>query len=44
MANLPIRLQPGAAVDRIEGWEADVEGRRVLKVRVRASSHGRRGQ
>ena len=36
MANLPIRLQPGAAVDRIEGWEADPEGRRALKVRVRA--------
>ena len=36
MANLPIRLQPGAAVDRIECWEADAEGRRVLKVRVRA--------
>jgi uncharacterized protein (TIGR00251 family) len=36
MANLPIRLQPGAAVDRIEGWEADAAGRRVLKVRVRA--------
>jgi len=36
MANLPIRLQPGAAVDRIEGWKADPEGRRVLKVRVRA--------
>ena len=36
MANLPIRLQPGAAVDRIEGWEADVEGRCVLKVRVSA--------
>jgi uncharacterized protein (TIGR00251 family) len=36
MANLPIRLQPGAAADRIEGWEADAEGRRVLKVRVRA--------
>ncbi len=36
MANLPIRLQPGAAVDRIEVWEADPEGRRVLKVRVRA--------
>ena len=34
MANLPIRLQPGAAVDRIEGWKADAEGRRVLKVRV----------
>ena len=36
MANLPIKLQPGAAVDRIEGWEADPEGRRLLKVRVRA--------
>lgn len=36
MANLPIRLQPGAAADRIEGWDADAEGRRVLKVRVRA--------
>ncbi|MEN5364359.1 DUF167 domain-containing protein [Brevundimonas intermedia] len=36
MANLPIRLQPGAAVDCIESWEADPEGRRVLKVRVRA--------
>lgn len=36
MANLPIRLQPGAAVDRIEGWEADPGGWRVLKVRVRA--------
>lgn len=23
-------------MDRIEGWEADPEGRRVLKVRVRA--------
>lgn len=36
MSNLPIRLQPGAAVDRVENWEADAEGRRVLKVRVRA--------
>ena len=36
MANLPIRLQPGAAVDRIEDWEADAEGRCALKVRVRA--------
>ena len=36
MANLAVRLQPGAAADRIEGWEADPEGRRLLKVRVRA--------
>jgi len=36
MANLPIKLQPGAAFDRIDGWDADVEGRAVLKVRVRA--------
>ncbi|MDQ1194309.1 uncharacterized protein YggU (UPF0235/DUF167 family) [Brevundimonas vesicularis] len=36
MANLPIRLQPGAAADRIDGWATDAEGRPVLKVRVRA--------
>lgn len=36
MANLPIRLQPGAAADRIDGWTTDAEGRPVLKVRVRA--------
>ncbi len=36
MANLPVRLQPGAAVDRIDGWMSDAEGRPVLKVRVRA--------
>ena len=36
MANLPIRLQPGAAADRIAGWTTDAEGRPVLKVRVRA--------
>ncbi|WP_269220192.1 DUF167 domain-containing protein [Brevundimonas vesicularis] len=36
MANLPVRLQPGAAADRIDGWTSDVEGRPVLKVRVRA--------
>ena len=36
MARLPVRLTPGAAVDRIGGWEADAEGRPVLKVRVRA--------
>ncbi|MCW0046957.1 DUF167 domain-containing protein [Brevundimonas sp. BT-123] len=36
MTNLPIRLQPGAASDRIDGWTTDAEGRPVLKVRVRA--------
>ena len=36
MAQLPIKLQPGAAADRIDGWGADPDGRRVLKVRVRA--------
>lgn len=36
MANLPVRLQPGAAADRIDGWTSDAEGRPVLKVRVRA--------
>ncbi|WP_292065383.1 DUF167 domain-containing protein [Brevundimonas sp. UBA7664] len=36
MANLPVRLTPGASVDRIDGWDVDAEGRPVLKVRVRA--------
>ncbi len=36
MARLPVRLTPGAAVDRIDGWEADAEGRPVLRARVRA--------
>ena len=36
MANLPVRLTPGASVDRIDGWDADADGRPVLKVRVRA--------
>lgn len=36
MAHLAVRLTPGAASDRIDGWDADAEGRRVLKVRVRA--------
>ena len=36
MANLPVRLTPGAAADRIDGWDVDAEGRPVLKVRVRA--------
>jgi uncharacterized protein len=36
MANLPVRLTPGASTDRIDGWDVDAEGRPVLKVRVRA--------
>ncbi|MBI2250173.1 MAG: DUF167 domain-containing protein, partial [Brevundimonas diminuta] len=36
MANLPVRLTPGASADRIDGWDVDAEGRAVLKVRVRA--------
>ena len=36
MANLPVRLQPGAAAERIDGWTSDAEGRPLLKVRVRA--------
>ena len=31
-----MRLTPGAAADRIDGWDADADGRPVLKVRVRA--------
>ena len=36
MARLPVRLTPGAAADRIDGWDVDADGRPVLKVRVRA--------
>jgi len=36
MTRLPVRLTPGAASDRIDGWDVDAEGRPVLKVRVRA--------
>ena len=36
MANLAVRLTPGASADRIDGWGVDAEGRPVLKVRVRA--------
>ncbi|WP_339933573.1 DUF167 family protein [uncultured Brevundimonas sp.] len=35
-ARLAVRLTPGAAADRIDGWDVDAEGRAVLKVRVRA--------
>jgi uncharacterized protein YggU (UPF0235/DUF167 family) len=31
-----VRLTPGSAADRIDGWDVDAEGRPVLKVRVRA--------
>jgi uncharacterized protein len=36
MSQLPIKLQPGAAADRIDGWDADPSGRVVLKIRLRA--------
>lgn len=36
MAILPVRLTPGASLDRIDGWDVDADGRPVLKVRVRA--------
>ncbi|MGV3579586.1 DUF167 domain-containing protein [Brevundimonas sp.] len=36
MARLPVRLTPGASADRIDGWDADADGRPVLKARVRA--------
>jgi uncharacterized protein YggU (UPF0235/DUF167 family) len=36
MANLPVRLTPGASADHIDGWDVDAEGRPVLRVRVRA--------
>ncbi len=36
MTQLAIKLQPGASVDRIEGWETDPSGRAVLKIRLRA--------
>lgn len=36
MISLAIKLQPGAAADRIDGWDTDPSGRAVLKVRVRA--------
>lgn len=31
-----MRLTPGAAHDRLDGWDSDPEGRPVLKARVRA--------
>ena len=35
-ARIAVRLTPGAASDRIDGWDVDADGRPVLKVRVRA--------
>ena len=37
MARLTVRLTPRGGADRIEGWDADAEGRAVLKARVRAA-------
>lgn len=36
MTRLAVKLTPGAAADRIDGWDVDAGGRPVLKVRVRA--------
>lgn len=36
MITFAIRLTPGASADRIDGWDADADGRPLLKVRVRA--------
>ncbi|MDY6923959.1 MAG: DUF167 domain-containing protein [Pseudomonadota bacterium] len=35
-ARIAVRLTPGAASDRIDGWDVDADGRPFLKVRVRA--------
>lgn len=34
---LYVRLTPRSAEDRIDGWSEDEQGRRFLKVRVRAA-------
>ena len=34
---MTVRLTPKAATDTIDGWDTDVKGRPVLKVRVRAA-------
>ncbi|WP_298333491.1 DUF167 domain-containing protein [Asticcacaulis sp.] len=36
MTRLVVRLTPKAAADRVDGWEADEQGRPFLKVRVTA--------
>ncbi len=33
---LAVKLQPGAAADRIDGWDLDADGRPILKIRLRA--------
>ena len=35
-ARLAVKLTPGAASDRIDGWDVDADDRAILKVRVRA--------
>lgn len=35
-ARLAVKLTPGAASDRIDGWDVDADDRAFLKVRVRA--------
>lgn len=37
MTRLTVRLTPRGGADRIDGWETDVEGRSVLRARVRAA-------
>ena len=37
MARIFVRLTPGSARESIEGWDEDGQGRRYLKVRVRAA-------
>ena len=37
MTRLTVRLTPRGGADRIDGWDADAEGRPVLKARVRAA-------
>ena len=37
MTRLTVRLTPRGGADRIDGWDADAEGRPVLKARVRST-------
>lgn len=37
MARLVVRLTPKSSKDAIEGWAEDEQGRKYLKVRVRAA-------
>ena len=36
MGRLHVRLTPRSSLDCVEGWDQDEQGRRYLKVRVRA--------